>query len=126
MSVLRQPREQNWPSSPAPGPFRDAFREFSLLQTLRMNMRKTEVRKMMKTQGSTMEFTERNRRALRSAFSLKSAAKAPMYARMMSGKEQMVKRTVMSPSRMRWSSSSMRGAVAVLGVPRRGCRRAML
>lgn len=33
---------------------------------------------MMNTQGSTMEFTDMNRRAVRSAFSLKSGAKAPM------------------------------------------------
>lgn len=81
VSVLRQPRVQNRLSPSGLDPFREAFREFSRRQTLRTNMRKTEVRKMMKTQGSTMEFTERKRRALRSAFSLKSAAKAPMYTR---------------------------------------------
>lgn len=88
VSVLCQPREQNWLSPPGLDPFRLAFREFSLRQTLRTNMRKTEVRKMMKTQGSTMEFTERNRRALRSAFSLKSAANAPMYARICEKNEE--------------------------------------
>lgn len=81
-SVLRQPRGQKRASPSGPGPLRVvALREPRRRQSLRTNMRKTEVRKMMKTQGSTMELTERKRRALRSAFSLKSAANAPMYAR---------------------------------------------
>lgn len=71
---------------------------------------------MMKTQGSTMEFTERNRRALRSASSLKSAAKAPMYARICQKNEEIGKIEGRCPYRGKAESKKipMRAAKEVL------------
>lgn len=74
----RHPWGQNCPSPPGPVLFSVARREPRRRHRRRTKRRKTEVRKMMKTHGSTMELTERKRRALRSASSLKSAANAPM------------------------------------------------
>lgn len=55
-----------------------SFFKLSLLENRWSKLRNMDVRKMMKTQGSTMELTEKKRRAVRSAASFASGAKAPM------------------------------------------------